>query len=106
MIRGGGREEHPREGGKRKESKEAEDLCDRIVSEKVPLEQRLKKARKPRGKGVPGKRARRVQSVKTRKDFVHSTSCKKFRMSVEIVLVGVAETTRVCLFFLEVTGSH
>ena len=55
MIRGGGREEHPREGGKRKESKEAEDLCDRIVSEKVPLEQRLKKARKPRGKGVPGK---------------------------------------------------
>ena len=43
------------EGGKRKESKEAEDLCDRIVSEKVPLEQRLKKARKPRGKGVPGK---------------------------------------------------
>ena len=47
-----------------------------------------------------------MQSVKTRKDFVHSTSCKKFRMSVEIVLVGVAETTRVCLFFLKVTGSH
>ena len=47
MIRGGGREEHPREGGKRKEGKEAEDLCDRIVSEKLPLEQRLKKVRKP-----------------------------------------------------------
>ena len=49
MTRGGGREEHPREGGKRKEGKEAEVLCDRTVSEKVPLEQRLKKAREPRG---------------------------------------------------------
>ena len=47
VTRGGGREQHPREGGKRKEGKEAEHLCDRIVSEKVPLEQRLKKARKP-----------------------------------------------------------
>lgn len=36
---------HPREGGRRQEGKEAEDLKDRAVSEKVPFEQRSPKVR-------------------------------------------------------------
>ena len=62
MTREGGRAEHPREGGKRKEGKEAEDLCDRTASEKVPLEQRPKKGGSHKGRVFQAKERQCAQS--------------------------------------------